>query len=353
VVEIVRGPRTRDQTVAALLAVAARLGQRTYLVADTPGFLVNHLGRGYVGEALRLLDEGVASAAEIDAIAKGALGFRMGPFELLDLTGLDVTAEVTRQIWKGFGEEPRFALASIAESRVAAGLFGRKTGRGFYEYDSEGRMLAHPGQDGAILPDAAPAAVRLVGIPPDLLHGVEALFPPQLVTTRSDAIAVIAPIGTNTATEARRHSLDPRGVVGVDPVFPGVAAISSPDTGRLAAVSRAITAAKKSAVIVRDDKGMPAQRLAAMIVLIAAEAAARGLSVPADIDAAPRLALAWPRGPLELGDNVGASRISAIAAGLFALTGEPRWRPSAWLDARADAGKSLGEPSPGAAAAPN
>lgn len=352
VVEIVRGPETREETVVALRAVAARLGQRAFLVGDTPGFLVNHLGRGYVGEALRLLEDGAAAPAEIDAIARGALGFRMGPFELLDLTGLDVTAEVTRQIWRGFGEEPRFALAPIAERRVAAGLLGRKTGRGFYEYDSDGKVRAASPAAAPVV-DGAPAPVRLVGIPHDLLPGVAALFPRELVTSQTDSIAVTGPIGTDTATDALRHGLDPRDVVGVDPVFPGVAVVSGIDPRRLAAVSMAVRAASKTVIVVSDGKGMPAQRLAAMIVLIAAECAARGLSVPADIDAAPRLALNWPRGPLELGDMVGAARISAIAAGLHALTGEARWRPSAWLDARAKAGKSLAEPSNGSAPAPN
>jgi 3-hydroxybutyryl-CoA dehydrogenase len=352
VVEIVRGPKTADATVAALEAVSARLGQRALLVADTPGFLVNHLGRGYTGEALRLLDEGVASAADIDAIARGALGFRMGPFELLDLTGLDVSAEVTRQVWKGFGEEPRFKLAPVAEKRVAMGLVGRKTGRGFYDYDSDWRVrAARPAVARAV--DDEPAAVRLVGIPSDLVPGVAALFPAQHMTTRPDAIAVVGPIGIDTATEAQRHGLDPSVVVGVDPVFTGVAAISGADTGRLAAVSRAVATAKKTAVIVRDGQGMPAQRLAAMIVLIAAEAAAHGLASPGDIDAATRLALAYPRGPLELGDWVGASRIAAISAGLFALTGDPRWRRSAWLDARAKMGLSLAETSPALEPAPN
>lgn len=358
VVEIVRGALTRDETVAALEAVAARLGQRAFLVGDTPGFLVNHLGRGYVGEALRLLDEGVATPAEIDLIARGALGFKMGPFELLDLTGLDVTAEVTRQIWKGFGEEPRFALAPIAERRVAAGLLGRKTGRGFYVYDSAGNQLpSAPKTAPAPAVGGGPVPVRLVGIPPDLLLGVESLFPPGLVTSGADAIPVVGPIGCDTATEARRHGLDPQWAVGVDPVFTGAVAVSGIDADCASAVAMAVRAVGRSVardvVIVRDGKGMPAQRLAAMIVLIGCEAAARGISVPADIDAATRLALAWPRGPLELGDMVGASRISAIAAGLHALTGEPRWRPSAWLDGCAKLGKSLAEPSHDPETAPN
>jgi 3-hydroxybutyryl-CoA dehydrogenase len=276
----------------------------------------------------------------------------MGPFELLDLTGLDVTAEVTRQVWKGFGEEPRFALAPVAERRVAAGLLGRKTGSGFYEYDPAGRVIPPPPEPPSAVADA-PVAVRLVGIPPDLVPGVAALFPPELVTTRADAIPLVGPVGTDTVGEARRLGLDPADVVGVDPVFPGVAALSGRVGQRVAGVVCAVSAAGGRAVVVRDDQGMPAQRLAAMIVLIAADCAARGIAVPADIDAAPRLALAWPRGPLELAERVGAARISAIAAGLHALTGAPRWRPSAWLDARVAAGPVPAPPSPKAGGAPN
>jgi 3-hydroxybutyryl-CoA dehydrogenase len=109
----------------------------------------------------------------------------------------------------------------------------------------------------------------------------------------------------------------------------------------------------RDVIVVRDGQGMPAQRLAAMIVMIAAEAAARGLASPGDIDAATRLALGYPRGPFELGDSVGAPRIAAISAGLFALTGDPRWRRSAWLDARAKSGRPLSEPSPELEPAPN
>jgi 3-hydroxybutyryl-CoA dehydrogenase len=345
VVEIVRGPKTRDETVATLQAVAEELGQRALLVGDTPGFLVNHLGRGYAGEALRILDEGIATPAEIDAIAKGALHFKMGPFELLDLTGLDVSAEVTRQVWKGFGEEPRFKLAPIAEKRVAMGLLGRKSGGGFYEYDSDGKArIPRTGRRDAAPPSRVP--VRLVGIPPDLAAEVSHLFPPELVTSDSDAVAVVGPIGSDVATEARRLALDPKRTVGVDPIFTDTATVAGAhgaDAALAGGVAASIRAAGHEAVVVRDGPGMPAQRIAAMIVLIAAEAAARGLATPADIDAATRLALAWPRGPLELGDAVGARRIASIAAGLHSLTADRRWRRSAWLDARAKAGQPLAQ----------
>ncbi len=350
VVEIVRGPGTRAATVAVLQAVAARLGQRAFPVGDTPGFLVNHLGRGYTGEALRILDEGVATPEQIDRIAKGAMHFRMGPFELLDLTGLDVSAEVTRQIWRGFGEEPRFRLAPIAERRVAAGLLGRKTGRGFYEY---GRVrVPRTGR-----PEAAPPiSVRLVGIPADLLPGVAARFPPSLVTDDPAAVALVGPIGGDVATEARRHRLDPRRTVGIDPVFTEFVTLAgAPETEPevVAGVAAAVGAGGREAVIVKDGPGLPAQRIATMIVLIACEAAARGIGTPADIDAAARTALAYPLGPLELGDAVGAGRVAAIAAGLLALTGDRRWRPSPWLDRHAAAGLSLAQALPEQALAPN
>ncbi|HET7718237.1 MAG TPA: 3-hydroxyacyl-CoA dehydrogenase family protein, partial [Bauldia sp.] len=287
-----------------------------------------------------------------------ALHFRMGPFELLDLTGLDVSVEVTRQVWKGFGEEPRFALAAVAESRVSAGLLGRKSGRGFYEYGGEGRMRLPRDEgrrDPSISADPEPVRVRLVGMAPDLADGVRALFPKACVASDDDAVAVVGPVGSDVATEVRRLGLDPRRSVGVDPVFTDVVTLAgAPGTKAdiVAGVAASIRAGGRGAVVVRDGKGMPAQRIAAMIVLIAADAAGRGLAAPADIDAAARLALAYPLGPLELGDRVGARRISAIASGLHALTGEARWRRSGWLEARAGRMQRLADPSTETAAAP-
>ena len=338
VVEIVRGARTSEATIAALRDVSATLGQRAFVVADTPGFLVNHIGRAFAGEALRLLDEGIASAAELDRIARDALHFRMGPFELLDLVGLDVSAEVTEQIWRGFGEEPRFRPAPIARRRVAEGLLGRKSGRGFYEYDAGGRTLLDPEPIVA----GAPAPVRLVGFRDGLGEKVARLLPTELVTTDPEAITLIGPIGSDVAREARRHGLDAQRTVGIDPIFTDLATLAGP-TDAASAVAAAIRAAGHRVAVVADGPGMPAQRIAAMMVLVAAEAAAAGIGSPEDIDAAVRLALAYPQGPLELGDAVGAKRIAEIAAGLFALTGDRRWRPSPWLDRYARSGSRMAQ----------
>ena len=101
---------------------------------DTPGFIVNHVGRGYGTEALRIAGEGIADFAVIDRILKLAAGFRMGPFELFDLTGLDVSHPVMESIYHQYYEEARFRPSPITAQRLAAGVLGRKTGRGFYDY---------------------------------------------------------------------------------------------------------------------------------------------------------------------------------------------------------------------------
>ncbi len=134
IVEVVPGAATRPEIPALLTALVEGCGHRAVTVADTPGFLVNHAGRGLVTEALALLEESVADPAEIDRIARDVLGLRMGPFELMDLTGLDVTAAVIDSIWQGFRHEDRLRPSFLTPNRVAAGLHGRKTGRGWYAY---------------------------------------------------------------------------------------------------------------------------------------------------------------------------------------------------------------------------
>ena len=105
---------------------------------DTPGFLVNHAGRGLVTEALQILGEGLAQPAEVDRICRDVLGLKMGPFELLDLTGLDVSHPVLESIWSGFYNEPRLRPSRITRARMEAGLLGRKSGRGFFDYAGKG-----------------------------------------------------------------------------------------------------------------------------------------------------------------------------------------------------------------------
>jgi 3-hydroxybutyryl-CoA dehydrogenase len=132
-VEVIRGDRTAAETMAAGLAFVKALGKTPVACKDTPAFIVNRVARPFYGEALRLLGENAAEPATIDALMK-SLGFKMGPFELMDFIGLDVNFAVTKSVYHAFFEDPRYRPHPIQERMVGAGLLGRKSGRGFYEY---------------------------------------------------------------------------------------------------------------------------------------------------------------------------------------------------------------------------
>jgi len=132
-IEVVRGDATTPETIEAGLAFAHALGKTPVLVRDSPAFIVNRVARPFYGEALRLLGENVADAATIDGLMR-SLGFKMGPFELMDLIGLDVNFAVTQSVYHAFFEDPRYRPHPIQQRMVEANLLGRKTGRGFYEY---------------------------------------------------------------------------------------------------------------------------------------------------------------------------------------------------------------------------
>ncbi len=131
-VEVVRGAETDPETVAAIVGLAGELGKRTIVSADRPGFIVNRTLLPLLVEAMRVLEEGTGSAADIDAGAKLGLNHPMGPLELADFIGLDVCLDILRVLRDGLGE--RYAPPRVLEELVAEGRLGRKTGSGFHEY---------------------------------------------------------------------------------------------------------------------------------------------------------------------------------------------------------------------------
>src|SRR3954447_4165213 len=141
IVEVVDGVLTEPWVTDSLTALAQRFGHTPVRCKDTPGFVVNHAGRAFVPESLRILSEGIADPATIDRILVDAAGFRIGPFGLMDLVGLDVAHAVMKSMYAQYFEEPKYRPSFLAEPRVAAGLLGRKTGRGWYTYAKEGAAL--------------------------------------------------------------------------------------------------------------------------------------------------------------------------------------------------------------------
>ena len=172
-VEVIDGLLTAPAVVERLFEFGAGLGHTPIRAKDTPGFIVNHAGRGYGTEALRIASEGIADYAAIDRILKLEAGFRMGPFELFDLTGLDVSHPVMESIYHQFYEEPRFRPSPATAQRLAAGVLGRKSGRGFYDYGAATAATVTPPYVGAAAaqrvwvghgePQARAAVVELIG----------------------------------------------------------------------------------------------------------------------------------------------------------------------------------------------
>lgn len=345
VAEIIAAVRTADDTVAALKAVIDGAGHRAVIAADQPGFLVNHAGRGLYTEGLRLIEDQCASVQDVDTLMREAAGFKMGPFELLDLTGLDVSGKVMESIYEQFQQEPRFRPSSLVAPRIAAGLYGRKSGEGWYRYENNIR------QDAPRAAVPALAAGIKTWIDPvaddyDALAGLAHLAGAKLCESAEDAeLILIQPWGWDVSTYCSENELNARCTVAIDPL-PGlekhrtlmISPITSNDARNAA---QAILAQGGDVTIINDSPGFVLQRILATIVNIAANIAQRGIASVEDIEDSVRIGLGYPAGPLSIGENIGGDRILAILDAMQAQTGDMRYRPSLWLTRRVTLGVSL------------
>ena len=345
IVEVVAGELTESWACDALTGLARRFGHTPVRCRDTPGFIVNHAGRGYVPESLRALAEGVADFATIDRILVQAAGFRLGPFGLMDLVGLDVNASVHKSLFEQYFQEPRYRPSYLLEPRVAAGLLGRKTGRGWYAYGKDGaaEKVAEQPVPTASLASAwvAPNAASLRDLLAKLNCQVETAAKPS-----PEAVCFVAPLGQDTTTTALQLQIDPRRTVAVDPLF-GFAKrrtlMTTPVTRPEARdAAHALLASDGVPVsVIRDSAGFIAQRVVAHIVNVGCDIAQQRIATPEDLDRAVTLGLGYPRGPLAMGDAIGAARVLTILEAMHSFYQEPRYRPSPWLRRRARLGVSL------------
>lgn len=145
-VEVIAGKETDSSVVEEVAALASSWGKTVVRAKDTPGFIVNRVARGYYLEALRMLGEGVAGIAEIDRTMKQLGGFRLGPFELMDLVGIDVNYSVSSSVWEQLGRPARLAPHPIQVELRNRGQLGRKSKRGFYDYTKEPPVPAVEGE---------------------------------------------------------------------------------------------------------------------------------------------------------------------------------------------------------------
>ncbi|MCK1394403.1 3-hydroxyacyl-CoA dehydrogenase [Bradyrhizobium sp. 1] len=346
VAEVIAAVRTAPSAISALRALVEGAGHKAVVVADQPGFLVNHAGRGLYTEGLRIVEEKVAGPSEVDDVLRDGLGFRMGPFELLDLTGLDVSSRVMTSIYQQFQEEPRFRPSSLVPPRVAAGLYGRKTGEGWYRYEKGQKVQPAP-KSPPSLPSALSVWIDPEAPDSDALAGLVGNAGARQGLSPSGAdVCLVQPIGEDATTAALRLGLDPVRSVAVDPITPlfrrRTMMLTVATASAVRDAAHALLASDGVPVtVIGDSVGFIAQRVIATIVNIAANIAQRAIAEVEDLEAAVRIGLGYPFGPLHWGDRVGPAKIMQILNGQMRATGDPRYRPSPWLARRAALGVSL------------
>jgi 3-hydroxybutyryl-CoA dehydrogenase len=350
VVEVIAGLRTGAQVCEQLTAYTRQFGHTPVSAQDTPGFIVNHAGRGYGTEALRLVGERVTDFATTDRILKDQMGFRLGPFELMDLTALDVSHPVMESIYHQYFEEPRYRPSVITAQRLAGGVLGKKVGAGFYDYaQGVAQVPAEPAvPEVATLPPVwvSPKAARRVELYQmlkDLGAHIETGPAPS-----STALILVSPLGLDVTTLAAVERLDPARTVGIDMMLDDKATrrrvlATNPATRRdMRDAAHALFARDGKAVsVIRDSGGFVTQRVVATIVNIAADMCQQGVCTPADLEIAVTLGLGYPMGPLAMGDRIGPANVLEILFNLQTVYGDPRYRPSPWLRRRGALGLSL------------
>ncbi|MEO1318684.1 MAG: 3-hydroxyacyl-CoA dehydrogenase family protein, partial [Pseudomonadota bacterium] len=324
---------------------------------------------------LRIAHEQVATPAQIDAIMRDCRHLRMGPFELMDLTGIDVNYPVSQIVWEGYQQDPRLATRPNHKAMFDAGLLGRKTGQGWYAYEA-GKPVGTPSPDHET--DAAPAGrvaiakfdaafdalVEQLGVDVETREAAYSggQHPDKLLATLADEIGLeigeddgscpilAAPFGKDATHTASDAGIDHSRLVCLD--------VSGDTSKRLTittapgadpairdAVASAIAASGRKVTAIKDSPGFVGQRITAMVANLGAYMAEIGLAAPEDIDTAMKLGLNYPLGPLEFADEMGPAHCLDILEQLHALTGDDRYRPTLWLRRRAVLGLPMRTPT--------
>lgn len=350
VVEVIAGLKTDAAVCQRLAAYARQMGHTPVQAEDTPGFIVNHAGRGYGTEALRIVGEGVADFATIDRILKDQVGFRLGPFELMDLTALDVSHPVMESIYRQYYDEPRYRPSVITAQRLAGGVVGRKVGEGFYKYvDGAAQIAPEPPtpQVDALPPvwvsTRAARRAELYQLLKDLGARIETGQSPS-----PQALTLVAPLGFDVTTVAVVERLDPARTVGIDLLIDDkatkrrVLATNPATRSDMRDAAHALFAKDgKPVSVIRDSGGFVTQRVVSTIVNIAADMCQQRVCSPRDLETAVTLGLGYPLGPLTMGDQYGPANVLEVLFNLQTVYGDPRYRPSPWLRRRGAIGLSL------------
>ncbi|MDF3290895.1 3-hydroxyacyl-CoA dehydrogenase [Streptomyces silvisoli] len=333
-VEVVSGYATDESVADFAYETAAAWGKTPVRCTDTPGFIVNRIARPFYAEAFRLHEERAADPATIDAVLRESGGFRMGPFELTDLIGQDVNEAVTRSVWESFFQDPKFTPSLAQRRLVQSGLHGRKSGRGWFRYGSQDdQPEPHTATAGdppeAVVFTDGPAPVRELvqlvaeaGIPVRRSgvgrYGFLGLPGSGQLMLADGSLA--ASHGTDTIQFDL--ALDYRGATRI-----ALAPAQGAAPEAVAAAVGLFQALGKRVSVVRDTPGLIVARTVAMLVDFAADAVARGVASPADVDTAMRLGVNYPLGPLEWGERLTPRWVAGVLDRLHGSYPTGRYAP--------------------------
>ena len=358
--EVVAGTESGPAAVERARDVGERMGKRVIVARDGPGFLANRCARPFGMEALKLLSERVADHATIDRIVRMGAGFRMGPFELADLVGIDVGFEVSKSFWEQSFHEPRWRPSMIQARMVQAGRLGRKAGRGYYDYSNGGHRPDDPeppeaaavegvvvvAGEGRLSDDLRDAAAdsgyevldieSINGDAPDILiDAVTGRSPLEAEPTLDDPETLVLAL----CVDGSLAELDARGgAVGFHALPPladsRLVELTRSSETRERHASRAeefFRTLGKHVEWVADCPGLVLGRIVCQLVNEAAFAVSEGVGSPADVDVAMRAGYNWPRGPLEWADEIELDHVLSTLDALYEELKEERYRAAPLL----------------------
>jgi 3-hydroxybutyryl-CoA dehydrogenase len=383
--EVVAGEQSSDAALTLAHATGEAMGKTVIRASDGPGFIVNRCNRPFGLEALRLLQERMSDIETIDRIVRMEGGFRMGPFELMDLVGVDTGFEISKSFYSQSFGEPRWRPSMIAERYVAAGLHGRKSGRGYYDYEAlagggtyreaDPEPLQAPAGDaeGVVvisgesvlaeqLRGAAAAAGYEVrgphqpsgGVLPSLIVECDRVpldfqSDPQVDESHPEGGAARLLL----CAQGSLGALDPAGsAVGfhVLPPFDDAKLVEltrSESSSPLAAerAERFLATLGKHVAWVGDAPGLVLGRIVCQIINESAFALGEGVGAARDIDLGMVLGLSHPRGPFEWADRIGLDHVLDVLQALCSEYREERYRPAPELRRLVAAGRLGGDSS--------
>ncbi len=353
--EVVAGEESSPEALALARAAGEAMGKHVIEAADGPGFLVNRCNRPFGLESLKLLQEGIAGIEEIDRVCRLGGGFRMGPFELMDLVGIDTGLDVSRSFYEQSFGEPRWRPSPITARYVAAGRHGRKSGRGYYDYgrdpyrppDPEPRTAGGAGGL-VVVAGETPLAVELAETAKDAGWQVEASagsseVPALILDCTAGAeepaeplqggpLAICCAAGSLAALDPGGnavgfHALPPLAESGLVELTRGPESAESAAT----AAERFFATLGKHTAWVGDAPGLVLGRIVCQVINEASFALAEGVGSAEDIDAGMVYGLNYPRGPLRWADAVGVDYVLTVLDALFEERREERYRAAPFL----------------------